>query len=55
MQTIAYPSVTTSLVYKNEIHNKINMRYNQQNIGARGSVAVKALFYKPEGRRFETR
>jgi hypothetical protein len=24
-------------------------------LGARGSVVVKALCYKPEGRRFETR
>jgi hypothetical protein len=26
-----------------------------QSLGARGSVVVKALFYKPEGREFDTR
>jgi hypothetical protein len=38
---------TTILIVRNELH--------YEEIGARGSVVVKAICYKPEGRGFETR
>jgi hypothetical protein len=38
----------------NEIWRKINVDTGVR-VGTRGSVVVKALYYKPEGRGFETR
>jgi hypothetical protein len=42
-------------VYTNNFQRPYNSTYYVIVLGARGSVVVKALCYKPEGRAFETR
>jgi hypothetical protein len=49
------PSLQQNANYRIIINNNNNNNDNDNNNGARGSVVVKALGYKPEGRRFENR